>query len=43
MRNFEDTILKWIRTYREIFKFALVYLKVKYLNLSVYVESILEA
>ena len=25
-KNFEDIVLIWIRTYREIFKFALVYL-----------------
>ena len=26
VKNFQDIILKWIRTCREIFKFALVYL-----------------
>ena len=26
MQNFQGTIFKWIRAYREIFKFALLYL-----------------
>ena len=30
MRNFQGMILKWIRTYMEIFKSALVYLKIEH-------------